>query len=222
MQLNLKELGLDYLDMALMHFPIGNSNGTASYDYVDTWRNMEKLVTSKTARFIGISNFNVEQVNDLLRSATIKPKVHQLETHPYLQQTDFIAAHKSANISVSAYAPLGDTHAIYATMARMKRDKPTPLLQNAVLADIGKARNCTPAQVSIAWNLRRGVAVHPKAANPEHQKENFEAYKCALTAEDDTKIAALQREGEVMRYWDICRTTLRLPCYVGLEGAPAA
>jgi len=74
MQLNLKELGLDYLDMALMHFPIGNSNGTASYDYVDTWRNMEKLVTSKTARFIGISNFNVEQVNDLLRSATIKPK----------------------------------------------------------------------------------------------------------------------------------------------------
>jgi len=186
---------------------------------VQTWRNMEKLVSAKTARFIGISNFNVAQVNDLLRSATIKPKVHQLESHPYLQQTEFINAHKEANITITAYAPLGDTHPIYSQMAALTRNKPTPLLQNAALADIGKARNCTAAQVALAWNLRRGVAVHPKAANLDHQKENFEAYKCALTPDDDAKIVALEEEGQVMRYWNICRTALRLPCYTGLEAA---
>ncbi|TID19088.1 aldehyde reductase [Venturia nashicola] len=227
---NLQQLGLDYLDMALMHFPIGTANGKPEYDIATTWKAMEKLVPKDNAavkgaaRYIGISNFNVTQVEDLLRVATIKPKVHQLELHPYLQQTRFVAFHRSVGIPLTAYAPLGDTNPAYrkggiAGGRFMKANAPLPLLQNPVLASIAKERGCTPAQVSIAWNLKRGIlSVHPRASQVAHQIENFEgATNCELETEDMVKIRNIQKTVK-FRMWDPCPSQLGLPCYLGLEG----
>jgi len=228
-EINLQQLGLDYLDMALMHFPIGTANGKPEYDIIATWKAMEKLVapgnvaTKGKTRFIGISNFNVTQIEDLLKAATIKPKVHQIELHPYLQQNAFVALHQQKGIALTAYAPLGDTNPAYraggiAGGRFMKAGKLTPLLQNPVLAAIGKERGCTVAQVSLAWNLKRGIkSVHPKAAQVVHQKENFDAYKCKLQDSDMAKILAIDKTTK-FRMWDPCPVQLGLPCYLGLEG----
>jgi alcohol dehydrogenase (NADP+) len=217
-----------------MHFPIGTTRNYSEYDIVSTWRAMEKLVAPGNAaikgktRFIGISNFNVSQLEELLKSATIVPKVHQIELHPYLSQSSFLPIHAKKNITLTAYAPLGDTNPSYRgdparatggmTGGRYSRaDRPSPMLQNPILVKIAKERSCTPAQVSLAWNMKRGIPVHPKAARPEHIKENFEAYKCALTAGDMEAISGIEKTIK-FRMWDPCPKLLGLPCFVGQEG----
>ncbi|KAF2402812.1 Aldo/keto reductase [Trichodelitschia bisporula] len=224
---NLQELGLDYIDLVLMHFPIGSATGKAEYDYVavrmlppvrdhQTWKEMEKLVAGGKVRHIGISNFNIQQLSELLGNATIKPFTHQNELHPYLQQKSFVEFHKKNNVTLTAYAPLGNTNSAYRQRAS-RTGAPGKMLADPVLGEIGKARGCSPAQVALKWNMRRGVVVHPKAANKDHQKENFEAYKCPLTAEDDAKIAAIDKK---YRFWNPCKMLLQLECFMGLDGYP--
>lgn len=154
------DIETDVLCRSLMHFPIGTANGKPEYDTLATWREMEKLVSvdnrpqAGKTRFIGISNFNVTQLVDLVKVAKIKPKVHQIELHPYLQQSDFIDLHDKLGVGLTAYAPLADTNPAYraggiAGGRFMLPNHPVPLLSNPVLAQIGKARGCTPAQVSL-------------------------------------------------------------------------
>lgn len=101
----------------------------------------------------------------------------------------------------------------------MKAGAPTPLLQNPVLTSIAKERNCTVAQVSIAWNLKRGIlSVHPRASRVDHQLENFKgATECDLEFTDMLAIRNIERSVK-FRMWDPCPTQLGLPCYLGLEG----
>ncbi|KAF2397276.1 Aldo/keto reductase [Trichodelitschia bisporula] len=234
--LNLKQLGLEYLDLTLMHFPVGTTNGNKSeYDIIPTWKEMEKIVSAKNApeagktRFIGISNFNVTQLEDLLKAASIKPKVHQFELHPYLQQTPFLALHRTHNITVTAYAPLGDTNPAYRPggmsggryTSASSAHLPQPLLTHPTLLSIGAARGCTPAQVSLAWNMARGVIVHPRAKRVDHQKENLQAFRCPLQREDVDRVNAIERE-VVYRMWDPCPSTWGVPCYLGLGGGNEA
>ena len=131
---------------------------------------MQTLVRSSgpRTRFIGISNFSPKQLDELLASnPKIRPKVHQMELHPYLQQTAWVERHKKENISVTGYAPLGYTATGYSRMAalNMGSNAPPPLLANPVITEVAKARSCTPAQVVLAWNMRRNVAVIPKSVH---------------------------------------------------------
>jgi alcohol dehydrogenase (NADP+) len=203
---SLDQLGLDYLDLWLIHWPLGSSGSVNSYDYskvgyispsmnldsdrfLKTWKAMEKLVRpSRGTRFIGIANFSPEQLDDILKIATIKPKVHQMELHPYLQQQEFVEANMKSNISVTAYTPLGNTNPAYGYL----NNKNIKILNNPVITEIAKARSCTAAQVVLAWNMKRDVAVIPKAAQAGHRKENIETVeKCKLTSEDSDKIKNL-------------------------------
>lgn len=151
-----------------MHFPIGTVHGKPEYDILETWREMEKLVSANNApekgktRFIGISNFNVSQLEDLVAQAQIKPKVHQIELHPYLQQNDFVELHKKLGVGLTAYAPLGDTNPAYrlggiAGGRYMRPNHPPPLLNNNVLVAIGRARGCTPAQVALKVSFQDAI-----------------------------------------------------------------
>jgi alcohol dehydrogenase (NADP+) len=156
---------------------------------------MEKLVRpTRGTRFIGISNFSPPQVNKILESATIKPKVHQFELHPYLQQSDFVETHFKHGIDVIGYAPLGNTNPIIDLGVSENRGlRVEPLLRNKIVTEIAMSRGCTPAQVVLAWNLKRKVAVIPKAARSEHQKENIVTLdKCRITDEDANKIKGMK------------------------------
>jgi alcohol dehydrogenase (NADP+) len=152
---------------------------------------MEKLVRlTRGTRFIGISNFSPQQLDDILKVATIKPKVHQFELHPYLQQSDFVEKNFKHGIQVVCYAPLGNTNPVHNLGVSGSRGLRAPqILTQPVINNIAKTHDCTPAQVVLGWNIHRKVAVIPKAARVEHQKENIVTVdKCKLTDEDAAKI----------------------------------
>jgi len=180
---------------------------------------MEKLV-GKGTRYIGISNFNPAQLDDLLKSTTIKPKAHQFELHPYLPQQDYVEANFKMGIeSVIAYAPLGNTNPVYSTGRYGTTGKDnTAILSHPVITGIAKERSCTAAQVVLAWNLNRNVVVIPKAAQLGHQKENLATLeKCKLQNVDLEKIRGIK---ERVRLNALPCQGLAFKCFDGMEGAP--
>jgi alcohol dehydrogenase (NADP+) len=175
---------------------------------------MEKLVDLKLTRFLGVSNFSPKQIDEILAVATIKPKVNQIEVHPYLQQQEFITSLQSKGIDVTAYAPLANTNQAYNFLGGNQVPR---LLTNPKLNAIAKAKGCTAAQVALAWNMARKVVVIPKAAQEAHQKENIATIeKCKLQAEDMEKMKALQVP---LRLMNVPCRPLGNACFQGLEGA---
>ena len=169
---------------------------------------MEKLVRpTRGTRFIGLSSFSSSQVKEVLEVATIKPKVHQFESHPYLQQPDLIEENMANNMTVTAFGPLGNTNQLK-TLGLVGADlnRAPPLLSDQTITQIAKERGCTTAQVVLAWNMRRGVSVIPKAARVDHQKENIAAFdNCKLTDEDSKKIVDIRTRTEARFYESICK-----------------
>jgi len=191
----LDQLQLDYLDLFLVHWPMGNTTGTYIYDHVNVWKAMEKLVRPKRGtRFIGISNHSPEQVDEIMEIATIRPKIHQFELHPYLQQTAWVEQNFKMNITVVGYAPLGNTNPTHTLAVSGARGAKQPLLlTNKVIKAIAEERSCSPAQVVLAWNMRRNVVVVPKASQIGHQLENIAtAYSCNIEESDMQKVADLK------------------------------
>jgi len=215
LQESLKKLNLSYVDLYLMHFPAGpGQGGKASFDHVESWKRMEKLIKPDgPVRFIGISNFSPSQLEELLAAASIKPAVHQFELHPYLPQSSFLDFHRKQQIPITGYAPLANTSPYYA-MATRENGAP-PLLTHPVIREVAAARKCAPAQVVLAWNMKRGVAVIPKAVQGAHIKENSKASECQLTDEDSTKIDGISSKN-LGRFNNPCKR-FRLQCYEGLE-----
>src|SRR5262245_24027567 len=111
---------------------------------------MESLPTNKT-RYIGISNFSPKQVEDVLKIAKIKPKVMQIELHPYLPQSQFVASLQKEGIIVNAYSPLGNTHPLYSLPFLTEHWNVPKILGHQTIRQIAAARDCTPAQVVLAF-----------------------------------------------------------------------
>lgn len=206
----LEELGLEYLDLYLMHWPVGSAG---DYDYVkvsagppwatvlvrmtaQTWRSMEGLLPAAKVRYIGVANFSPHQLNKLVKSSKIRPAVHQMELHPYLQQTEWVRFHQSHGIHVTAYSPLGNTNPTYRSSSRAANTHKTPplLLKNEGLSSIAEQRGCTTAQVAIAWALERGTSVIPKSSHEKWIKEDFESLECGLLDPDVEKIEKVGKE----------------------------
>jgi len=186
----LEDLGLDYLDLYLMHWPVGNeaSSKKVHLDYVQTWRAMIALPKSK-ALHIGVSNFSPKQLKDIIQETGVKPFAHQMELHPYLQQSAWVAEHQALGISITAYSPLGNMNPIY-----KDDDNPPPLLTNDIVTEIAEKRSCTPAQVSLAWGMGRRTSVIPKSSHPEYIAENLGAMECKLSYEDLVKLRFMGRK----------------------------
>ena len=187
----LKRLGLDYLNLYLMHFPVQFPTiGKNVIEYRDTWKAMEHLVDKGLTRHIGVANFSPDQMKDLLKhSTTHPPQVHQMELHPYLQQRDWVKWHQDLGIHVTAYSSLAGTNPVYDG-----DELPTPLLNNTVIKDIADKRDCTPAQVALMWGLSRGASVIPKSGNHTRIKENFYALECILQEDDLDEIEELHKK----------------------------
>jgi alcohol dehydrogenase (NADP+) len=161
---------------------------------------MESLISGGKTRFIGVSNFSPGQLQKLIDQSAIMPAVHQMELHPYLQQTAWIDWHRQQGIHVTAYSPLGNMNPIYGErdVDASKYDPPL-LVHDKVLGEIARKRDCTIPQVALAWGMSRGTSVIPKSKHPQWIQENFHAKKCKLEFEDLQTIKELG-EKFVKRY----------------------
>lgn len=167
---SLNKLGLDYLDLYLIHWP-----GVDKYK--ETWKAFEKLYKDGRVRAIGVSNFHVHHLEDLIRDAEIKPMVNQVEFHPHLTQKELLAYCKKEGIQLEAWSPL----------------KKGELLNEPVLEDIAAKYNKSVAQVILRWDLQHGVVTIPKSIKEHRIIENADVFDFELTAEDMEKIDGLNQ-----------------------------
>lgn len=207
----LSDLGLEYLDLYLMHWPVASAGGKNTINYLETWHAMS-AIPSLVARHVGVSNFDPEQLKDLIAKSSVKPAVHQFELHPYLQQAEWVQWHKDNGINITAYSPLANLNPIY-----RGKTSPPSLLENVVISEIAKRRGCTNAQVALAWGMGRGTSVIPKSSHLERIQENLESMDCILEPEDHAAIedigkTSTKRFNNPSDGWGV-------PLYKGLEGA---
>ena len=198
---SLERLGLDYLDLYLIHTPFAfqagdeqdprDENGNVIYDngvtLLDTWRAMEELVDHGRCRAIGLSDIGLNELRPLYESARIKPAVVQVEAHPYLPETELLEFCKEKEIVFLAFAPLG--HGI----------RPGPLedpVVSLIAARIGK----TPAQALLAWAIQRGCALLTTPKTATRARENFDISALPTDAFDEiNRIETRQRFNEVVK-----------------------
>ena len=198
---SLERLGLDYLDLYLIHTPFAfqpgddqdprDQNGNVIYDrgvtLLDTWRAMESLIDHGKCRAIGLSDISLNELLPIYESARIKPAVVQVESHPYLPETELLEFCKKNGIVFLAFAPLG--HGI----------RPGPLEDPVILA-IAKRTGKTPAQVLLAWAVQRGTALLTTPRSAARAKENFDISAIPQDAlEEINRIQTRQRLNEVVK-----------------------
>jgi len=187
----LQLLGLDYIDLYLIHWPNGFQEGGSLFpadadgkniysdiDYTETWSSMEKCVELGLTKSIGVSNFNSKQIERVLSVATIKPANNQCECHPYLNQKKLIEFCKSKGITFTAYSPLGAPQRPWA------KDDDERLLDDAKLKEVATKHGKSPAQILIKYQVQRGVICIPKSVTPARIEENFNIFDFELSCED--------------------------------------
>ena len=208
----LKDLQLEYLDLYLMHWPIALKQGVlfpqSEEDFLSledapissTWQEMEQCVDAGLTKHIGVSNFTVKKLTELIKYASIVPEMNQVEMHPFLQQNDLIDFCNQHGILSTAYSPLGSMD----RAPQFKAPDEPSLLENAVIKDIANDINASTAQVLIAWAIQRGTIVIPKSANPKRIKQNMDATSIELTDEQMQLIADLEMNGRyiVGAFWN--------------------
>jgi 2,5-diketo-D-gluconate reductase A len=167
---SLLRLGLDHVDLYLIHWPVP-SEGRA----LDTWRAFERIHADGGTSTIGVSNFRIEDLEQLEREAEMLPTVNQIELHPHLQQAELRAWHGEHGIATEAWSPLAQGD----------------LLINETIAAVATRHGRTPAQAILRWHLQLGNVVIPKSVTPARIRENLELFDFELSDDDMTEIAAL-------------------------------
>jgi len=207
----LADLGLEYLDLYLIHFPISLKHVPHSVRYPaewkydptaadggkmeldpvpisETWAAMEDLVQKGLVKNIGVCNFSAVLLTDLLSYAKIPPACLQVELHPFLPQNRLLSFCKGRGIPVVAFSPLGSSS--YIELGMDVEDN-KGALDEAAVVEIATRLQATPAQVLLAWHMRRGTAAIPKTSNVERLAENLAASTVTITDEDASSIDAL-------------------------------
>lgn len=167
---SLDKLGLDYLDLYLIHWPGKNK-------YKDTWRALEKLYKDGRVRAIGVSNFHIHHLEDLLSDCEIKPMVNQVEYHPHLTQEELLSFCQKEGIQLEAWSPL----------------KKGQLLADPLITEIAEKHQKTPAQVILRWDLQNKVITIPKSIKEHRIIENANVFDFELSHEDMERISGLNR-----------------------------
>lgn len=169
LQTSLDNLGLDYLDLYLIHQPVG--------DYIGAWRAMEEAYREGKLRAIGVCNFNAARLLDFCESVEMRPAVNQVEIHPFFHQKEAMMIMSDYGVTPEAWGPF----------AEGKFD----IFTNPVLTEIGRSHGKTAAQVALRWNIQRGVVVIPKTVHKDRMEQNFDIWDFSLTREEMAKINAL-------------------------------
>jgi len=168
-QASRKRLGLEYIDLYLIHWPVKEK-------YKETWKALEKLYESGVVRAIGVSNFQIHHLQDIMSSSNIVPMVNQVEYHPLLAQQPLRQFCKTNRIQLEAWSPLMQGN-----------------LNEPILIELAAKYNKTPAQIILRWDLQNAVITIPKSTRPERISENSDIFDFVLTTEDMGKLNALDR-----------------------------
>jgi methylglyoxal/glyoxal reductase len=168
---SLKKLGLEYLDLYLIHWP-------GKDKFKDTWRALEKLYKDGRVRAIGVSNFHIHHLEELLKDAEIKPMVNQVEYHPHLAQRDLLAYCQREGIQLEAWSPL----------------KQGQLLNEPTISEIAEKYGKTTAQIILRWDLQNKVVTIPKSIKEQRIIENADVFDFELTSEDMERLNALNKD----------------------------
>nr|QJA18291.1 aldo-keto reductase [Monochamus alternatus] len=203
---SLKNLGLTYIDLYLMHWPVAQKNlGTfdknlpfkdavnIDVDYIETWQSMEQCVRLGLVKSIGVSNFNSKQLDRLLSCAKIKPVMNQIEVSPNLNQKKLISFCKDLDIAITAYSPLGSPARPWA-----KPGDPMLSLDDPQLISIGNKYGKTSAQVILRYVLQLGTIPIPKSINPKRIESNFDIFDFELSPEDLTVLDSFNCNGRAV------------------------
>merc|ERR1711935_37121 len=202
----LSDLGLSYLDLYLIHWPVAfergddpfpkNEDGIPRFDTTihptDTYFAMEKLVDLGLVKSIGLSNFNSQQIQDILSKCKTKPVTNQVESHPYLNQARLINFCTEREITITAYSPLGSPDRPWAKPDDAK------LLDDPKLKAIADKHQKTPAQIIIRWQIQRGVIVIPKSVTPSRIDENAAVFDFSLSEEEMGTLAGFDCNGRLI------------------------
>ncbi len=170
----LSELGFDYVDLFLIHWPLPT---LYDGDFVSTWRTLEEFRDDGRSRSIGVSNFQVEHLERLAADTDTVPAVNQIELHPYFQNEEVRAYDEEHGIATEAWSPIAQGE----------------VLDDERIEEIAQRLDRTPAQVVLRWHVQRGNIVFPKSATPERIRENFEIFDFELEPGDVDAIDALDR-----------------------------
>ncbi|MCX5440675.1 aldo/keto reductase [Streptomyces sp. NBC_00056] len=171
---SLDKLGLDYLDLYLIHWPLPSKDS-----YLDTYKALEKIYADGRAKAIGVSNFLPEHLERLLGETSIIPAVNQIELHPHLQQRAAREFHAEQGIATEAWSPLGQGKG---------------LLEVPAIVAIAQKHGRTPAQVVLRWHVQLGNVVIPKSVTPSRIVENIDVFDFELDVEDIAAISALNED----------------------------
>lgn len=174
-------LGLDYLDLYLIHWPANHKQFGAQADQInaDTWRAFEDLYKAGKIKAIGVSNFMPNHLESLLANCEIKPMVNQIEVHPGWPQTEAIRYCQRHDILVEAWAPLGEAAS----------------LNNEVIKAIAEKHDHTPAQVCLRWGIQQGILPLPKSVHAERIQQNTQIFDFTLTDDEMDQIGSLRNLG---------------------------
>lgn len=169
---SLNKLGLDYIDLYLLHQPYG--------DVIGAWKALEEAYHAGKIRAIGVSNFYADQLKNLILTCDVKPVINQIEVNPWYQQKQEIKLNQAEDVRVEAWAPFAEgKHNIF---------------QNEVLAEIGQKYGKANGQVILRWLMQRGIVVIPKSVHKNRMEENFDVFDFELNDEDMQTIAKLDKD----------------------------
>jgi 2,5-diketo-D-gluconate reductase A len=166
---SLQRLGLDHLDLYLIHQPFG--------DYYGSWRAMEQLHREGVIKAIGVSNFYPDRLVDLVDHNEITPAINQIETHPYFQRADYQELMRERGVQIESWGPFAEGR--------------NNLFSDPVLSEIGAAHGKSVAQVVLRWLIQRDVVVIPKSVRADRMAENIDVFDFQLTDDEMTRIAAM-------------------------------
>lgn len=169
---SLNKLGLDYIDLYLLHQPYG--------DVIGAWKALEEAYHAGKIRAIGVSNFYADQLKNLILTCDVKPVINQIEVNPWYQQKQEIKLNQAEDVRVEAWAPFAEgKHNIF---------------QNEVLAEIGQKYGKANGQVILRWLMQRSIVVIPKSVHKNRMEENFDVFDFELSDEDMQTIAKLDKD----------------------------
>jgi diketogulonate reductase-like aldo/keto reductase len=182
---SLERLGLDYIDLYLLHWPVANQTQSA-------WEDLEKLLDEGLVKSIGVSNFNDKQLETLFKQVNIRPMVNQIELHPYFSRPALVRFCSDRAVVVTAYCPLARG----------------TIKKNQFFQKLGRKHEKTVSQIILRWHYQSGHVLIPKAANPQHIRENASIFDFSLSPDD---MAAIGRQNQN-------RSVLKPPFHFDADG----